>query len=84
MVITLTQIVRQEGAAQKKFREALLRLRIGLSEADDYKLFSTRIRQPTEIYNEFNDAIYLMHSNSEVKLYNYQKLQKLNTKGERL
>lgn len=73
-VITLNTIVRQDGDSQKQFREILLRLRVGMSLNDDYNILSTRINNCINDAEKsrFKNALYLMHSNSEVALYNMQ------------
>lgn len=80
----MTTIVRQEGDHQKRFREILLRLRSGIAQTDYYDILSTRINNHfTDSENDtFKDALYLLHSNMEVSLYNLKKLSELAKKGE--
>lgn len=83
-IVTLNKIVRQGGDSQIRFREILLRLRLGESSLDDYKLLSTRIGNQSTIDTGFKDALYLMHSNKEVKSYNLKKLEELSKQGHKL
>jgi hypothetical protein len=81
-VIILSQIVRQEGVSKKRFREVLLRLRIGMSTADDYEYLSKRINTMTNDAISFKDSIYLMHSNEEVTKFNLEKLSDLTKNNQ--
>jgi ATP-dependent DNA helicase PIF1 len=83
-VVTLRKIVRQDGPLQRRFRELLLRLRVGLSTIEDYRLLATRINNMTNDASRFQESIYLMHSNAEVNNHNLDKLSKIATGNQRI
>jgi hypothetical protein len=76
--------VRQDGPDQRRFRELLLRLRVGLSTIADYELLATRINSKTNDANRFHESVYLMHSNAEVNKHNLEKLSKIATGSQRI
>lgn len=83
-VITLNRIVRQDGPSQKRFRETLLRLRVGNSTYEDYEMLSSRISSIANDCNRFSNSVYLMHSNNEVNMYNLERLNTLARTNERI
>jgi ATP-dependent exoDNAse (exonuclease V) alpha subunit len=76
--ITLETVYRQAGEEpeQKKFREALLRLRTYSTTEEDYNLFATRfwdVLSPEE-HNELDDIIHLLPTRASVLEFNCRRL----------
>ena len=73
-VVELTQVMRQLGPEQQKFRDTLMRIRLGKANSDDYKLLQTRF-MGWGISADFDDAPCLMFSNDKRDEHNMQKLK---------
>ncbi|KAI9895339.1 hypothetical protein PsorP6_019529 [Peronosclerospora sorghi] len=74
--------MRQRGKTeeQKWFREALLRLREGQINPEDYTRFMQRTpaRLPLSEIDTFKDALRIFTTKAEVERYNSDKLLSLN------
>ncbi len=78
-VVKLTVNPRIQGmtSEQVQFRDLLLRLRMGESTVEDWKLLLTH--QPSNVTNfcDFEDATRLFYGNEQVANYNHEQLTKL-------
>jgi ATP-dependent DNA helicase PIF1 len=75
--VVLDTVLRQQGEAQARFRDALQRLRTGGSTQNDWAMFMTRCRAnlPYSDYASFRDAIRLCGRRAEVSHINHESIR---------
>lgn len=75
--IILDTIMRQQGGAQARFRDALQRLRVGESTQNDWALFMTRCRVnlPAATQVAFSHAVRLCARRKDVAVINHQSIR---------
>ena len=78
-VFELTQIMRQDGYGQERFRDTLCRLAEGFTSSADYEYLSTRFAvNNTARMCEFKDAIRIMAKKQDIFNYNRDRLRSLD------
>ncbi|KAH0499425.1 hypothetical protein TgHK011_006623 [Trichoderma gracile] len=81
ITIELKQVVRQAGDDQASFRLALQRLRENAPTVEDWRLLCTRTQcmLPLAEVAEFDSAVRIYPTNAQVRQYNLEHMEKLNT-----
>lgn len=81
LVVTLTEVMRQNDATEEAFRTALMNIRNGKAQVDDYNLLATRIAGIDNSKTlQFMDQVpvYLTSTNASARQYNIRELAKIS------